>query len=167
MILNFLRDSLHFACQRSSCSPTFYSCAHKRKKKLFIDYLISDVLPAKEVQGLLDHGSIHSSIGGQFSFRVIGPCCRLYDREELPWPCCRLSWRSKEPSWRRIGKRLVADIAAQKCPSYSVEIIQPGVKPTKTILTLFSSRLDMNIQEWWYSKHPRSRHSSNIAPHVA
>ncbi len=127
----------------------------------------SEVLPTAKVQDLLDHGSIHSSTGGQFSFRVLGPCCRLYDREELPWPCCRLSWRSKEPSWRRIGKRLVADIAAQKCPSYSVEIIQPGVKPTKTILTLFSSHLDANIQEWWYSKHPRSRESSNIAPKAA
>ena len=115
----------------------------------------------------MGHGSIHSSIGGQFSFRVIGPCCRLYDREDLPWPCCRLSWRSKEPSWRRIGKRLVADIAAQKCPTYSVEIIQPGVKPTKTILTLFSRRLDSDLQEWWYSKHPRSRDSSNIAPQLA
>ena len=114
----------------------------------------------------MDHGSIHSSIGGQFSFRVIGPCCRLYDREELPWPCCRLSWRTKEPSWRRIGKRLVADIAAQKCPSYSVEIIQPGMKPTKTILTLFSRRLDSHMQEWWYSKHPRSRDSSNVLPQL-
>ena len=129
--------------------------------------MISEVLSTGVVQGLLDHGSIHSSIGGQFSFRVIGPCCRLYDREELPWPCCRLSWRSKEPSWRRIGKRLVADIAAQKCPSYSVEIIQPGMKPTKTILTLFSRRLNSTMQEWWYSKHPRSRDSSNVLPQLA
>ena len=129
--------------------------------------MISVKSPTEIVPGLMDHGSIYSSIGGQFSYRVIGPCCRLYDREELPWPCCRLSWRSKEPSWRRIGKRLVADIASQKCPSYSVEIIQPGVKSTKTILTLFSQRLDSNIQEWWYSKHPRSRDSSNIEPKLA
>ena len=63
-------------------------------------------------QVVLKHGEIHSSVGGQYSFRVLGPCCRLYDRNELPWPCCRLSWRSKEPSWRRIGKRFVPDIAA-------------------------------------------------------
>ena len=36
-------------------------------------------------------GAIQSSYGGQFSYKVIGPCCRLYDREELPglvqgWP---------------------------------------------------------------------------------
>ena len=65
-----------------------------------------------EVTELLETGSIHTSPGGQYSFRVIGPCCRLFDREELPWPCCRLAWRSKEPSWRRVGRRFVADLAA-------------------------------------------------------
>tara|TARA_B100000579_G_scaffold306033_1_gene255831 strand:+ start:240 stop:644 length:405 start_codon:yes stop_codon:yes gene_type:complete len=126
--------------------------------------LIKEVLPTKEVQDLMDHGSIHSSIGGQFSFRIIGPCCRLYDREELPWPCCRLSWKGREPSWKRVGKRLVPDIAAEKCPSYAVEIMQPGERPAKIIFTLYSERLDSNLQEWWYSKRPRSRDSSNISP---
>tara|TARA_B100000214_G_scaffold309499_1_gene241100 strand:- start:153 stop:542 length:390 start_codon:yes stop_codon:yes gene_type:complete len=126
--------------------------------------LTSELLPTDKVQDLLDHGSIHTSIGGQFSYRVLGPCCRLYDREELPWPCCRLSWKGREPSWKRVGKRLVPDIAAQKCPSYSVEIIQPGVKSSITILTSYSERLDSNLEEWWYSKRPRSRDSSNIAP---
>tara|TARA_Y100000766_G_scaffold251875_1_gene235813 strand:+ start:226 stop:615 length:390 start_codon:yes stop_codon:yes gene_type:complete len=129
--------------------------------------LISEVSPTDKVQDLLDHGSIHSSIGGQFSYRVLGPCCRLYDREELPWPCCRLSWKGREPSWKRVGKRLVPDIAAQRCPSYSVEIIQPGVKSSKTILTSYSERLDSNLEEWWYSKRRSSRDSSNIAPKAA
>ena len=129
--------------------------------------MISEVSPTYKVQDLLDHGSIHSSIGGQFSYRVLGPCCRLYDREDLPWPCCRLAWKGREPSWKRVGKRLVPDIAAQRCPSYSVEIIQPGVKSTKTILTSYSERLDSNLEEWWYSKRPRSRDSSNIAPQSA
>ena len=129
--------------------------------------MTSEVLQTDKVQDLLDHGSIHSSVGGQFSYRVLGPCCRLYDREELPWPCCRLSWRGREPSWKRVGKRFVPDIAAQKCPSYSVEIIQPGERPTKIILTSYSERLDSNIEEWWYSKRPRSRVSSNIAPQSA
>ncbi len=129
--------------------------------------MISEVSPTDKVQDLLDHGSIHSSIGGQFSYRVLGPCCRLYDREELPWPCCRLSWKGREPSWKRVGKRLVPDIAAQRCPSYSVEIIQPGVKSSKTILTSYSERLDSNLEEWWYSKRRSSRDSSNIAPKAA
>ena len=79
-------------------------------------------------------GSVQSSYGGQYSYKVIGPCCRLYDREELPWPCSRLAWRSKEPSWRRIGSRFVADMASRKCPSYSVQILEPGSKPVETCL---------------------------------
>ena len=117
-----------------------------------------------EQYNLLKHGEIQSSIGGQFSFRIIGPCCRLYDREELPWPCCRLSWRSKEPSWRRIGKRFVPDIAASKCPSYFVEVLQPGSKSTNTVITLFPQQFSKDLQEWWYSKKPHSRDSNNILP---
>ena len=113
---------------------------------------------------LLEYGSIHTSEGGQYSFRVLGPCCRLFDREELPWPCSRLAWRSKEPSWRRIGRRFVPDLAARRCPSYVVELLQPGSRPTKTVLTMFSKRFTPNLQEWWYSKHPNSRDSSNLLP---
>ena len=78
------------------------------------------------VDDLLEYGSIHASSGGQYSFRVIGPCCRLFDREDLPWPCSRLAWKSKEPSWRRVGSRFVPDLAARRCPSYSVELLQPN-----------------------------------------
>ncbi len=123
-----------------------------------------DPLSIEAIDYLMSHDSIHTSVGGQYSFRIIGPCCRLYDREQLPWPCCRLAWRSKEPSWRRIGKRFVPDIAAQKCPSYSVEILQPGFKPTRTVLTLFQDRFQSDLQEWWYSRHPRSRDESNVSP---
>jgi len=128
--------------------------------------LITETLPVDKVQDLLDHGSVHLSIGGEYSFRVIGPCCRLYDREELPWPSCSLSFKGKQPSWRRIGKRLIADIAAQKCPSYSIEIIQPGIRPRTTVLTLYTQILDKSLREWWYSKQPRSRDSSNTAPQL-
>tara|TARA_B100001250_G_C19610650_1_gene704794 strand:+ start:301 stop:714 length:414 start_codon:yes stop_codon:yes gene_type:complete len=133
-------------------------------KKQLGNALTTDFLANKDCRDLLEHGTIKSSAGGQYSFRVIGPCCRLYDREDLPWPCCRLSWKSKEPSWRRVGKRLVPDIASQRCPSYSVEILQPGFKPIPTVLTLFSSRFDSVLQEWWYSKRPLSRLDSNLMP---
>lgn len=113
---------------------------------------------------LFPPGSEHTSPGGQYSFRVLGPCCRLFDREELPWPCCRLAWRSKEPSWRRIGRRFVPDLAARRCPSYAVELLQPGSRPTRTVLTLFSQRLQGPLQEWWYSKHPHSLDPANVAP---
>ena len=115
-------------------------------------------------KALMEHGSIHPSAGGQYSFRVIGPCCRLFDREELPWPCSRLAWKSKEPSWRRIGSRFVPDIASRRCPSYSIELLQPGSKPTPTVVTLFSRRFTPGMQEWWYSRHPMSRQSSNLLP---
>ena len=121
-------------------------------------------MASKEVDSLMTPGSIHPSEGGHFSFRVLGPCCRLFDREELPWPCSRLAWRSREPSWRRIGSRFVPDIAARRCPSYSVDIIQPGSKPIPTVLTFFSNKFNPLMQEWWYSKHPRSKEPENFYP---
>ncbi len=117
-----------------------------------------------QVDSIMKHGSVHSSVGGNFSFRVVGPCCRLFDREELPWPCSRIAWRSKEPSWRRIGSRFVPDIGARRSPSYSVEILQPGSRSITTTLTFFSDRFTASMQEWWYSKHPSSRDLSNIFP---
>ena len=117
-----------------------------------------------EVDGLLEHGTVHTSPGGQYSFRVIGPCCRLFDRNELPWPCCRLLWRSKEPSWRRVGRRFVPDLASRRCPAYTVELLQPGSRPTATVLTLFSMRFTARLQEWWYSRHPNSFDYANQSP---
>ena len=117
-----------------------------------------------DVQALLEHATVHASPGGQYSFRVIGPCCRLFDREELPWPCCRLAWHSKEPSWRRVGRRFVPDLASRRCPSYSVELLQPGSRPTSTLLTLFSMRLTPELQEWWYSRQPKSMVAENDMP---
>ena len=117
-----------------------------------------------QVDTVLASGSEHPSPGGQYSYRVLGPCCRLFDREELPWPCCRLAWRSKEPSWRRIGRRFVADLAARRCPSYAVELLQPGARPTRTVITLFPQRLAPGLQEWWYSKQPGSLEAGNLAP---
>jgi hypothetical protein len=116
------------------------------------------------VHTLLSHGSLHTSPGGQYSYRVLGPCCRLFDREELPWPCCRLAWRSKEPSWRRIGRRFVADLAARRCPSYAVELLQPDARATPTVITLFPQRLGPALQEWWYSKQPHSCDPDNRKP---
>jgi hypothetical protein len=101
---------------------------------------------------LLPSGSEQPSPGGMYTFRVLGPCCRLFDREELPWPCCRLQWRTKEPSWRRVGKRLVPDLAARRCPTYAVELLQPGLRSTTAVLTLFAERLSPELQEWWYSR---------------
>ena len=130
----------------------------------FVVNLISVAIARADVDVLLEHGSINASPCGQYSFRVIGPCCRLFDRQELPWPCSRLAWRTKEPSWRRVGRRFVPDLAARRCPSYAVELLQPGSKPTSTVLTLFSERFTPGLQEWWYSRNPHSKEPANLLP---
>lgn len=97
-------------------------------------------------------GSILQSPGTQFRYRIIGPCCRLFDREQLPWPCCRIQWRSKEPSWRRVGPRFVPDMSIRRSPSYSVELM--GYADSKPIiLTLYTVRFSAAQQDWWYRRH--------------
>ena len=97
------------------------------------------------------HGQIFSSAGGHFTYRVIGPCCRLFDRDNLPWPCCRLEWRGKEPSWRRVGRRFVADLAVKTAPSYNVEILAPD-HGLPFVMTLYWVKLSPAIREWWYAR---------------
>ena len=103
----------------------------------------------------LPSDAILHSPGGQFRYRIIGPCCRLFDREQLPWPCCRIQWHSKEPSWRRIGNRFVPDMAAKRYPTYSVELVGYGNTSEPTLLTLYTDRLSSQAQDWWYTR-PRS-----------
>ena len=97
-------------------------------------------------------GTLFSSPGGHFTYRVIGACCRLFDREELPWPCCRLQWRGKEPSWRRIGRRFVLDTASRHSPSYNVEILELGHYRETIVMTLYAVRLSNGLKSWWYEK---------------
>jgi hypothetical protein len=92
----------------------------------------------------LHPGQVFYSPGGTLKYRVIGACCRLYDREQLPYPCCRLSWHSKEPFWNRQGRRFVPDIAAKQSPSYCVGLVDyPETEPivmTLSWLKLSSSQ---------------------------
>lgn len=83
---------------------------------------------------------------------MIGPCCRLFDREQLPWPCCRLEWRGKEPSWRRIGRRFIVDIATKYTPSYYVELVGQESSSQPFVTTLYWVKLPKSVQEWWYSQ---------------
>lgn len=101
----------------------------------------------------LSNGQIFSSPGCHFTYRVIGPCCRLFDREQLPWPCCRIEWHGKEPSWRRIGRRFIADLATRNSPSYSVEILgREAHEPI--VVTLYWLKLPQPLKEWWHSSKP-------------
>ncbi len=96
-------------------------------------------------------GEKFHSPGGQFTYQVIGPVCRLYDREELPYPSCSLQWISKQPSWRRIGRRFVPDISAKQRPSYCVQMVEhPNSQPF--VMTLFWQKLTPEQQNWWYVK---------------
>jgi len=73
---------------------------------------------------LYAHGDVVSVCeGSHFLYQIIGPVCRLYDREELPWPCCSLSWMGKSPSWNRQGVRFTRDLGAKNAPSYTVRLV--------------------------------------------
>lgn len=118
----------------------------------------------------LQHGQIITSPGCHFSYRVVGACCRLFDREQLPWPCCRLQWHSKEPSWRRIGRRLILDMASRAHPTYSVEMVGQGRSTPPTdflepmILTCYWVKLPQPMNEWWYSDRLRQDVPLSINP---
>jgi hypothetical protein len=45
-----------------------------------------------------------------------------------------------------------------------VELLQPGGRPTPTVLTLFSVRFSRDLQEWWYSRHPNSMAPEQVSP---
>jgi hypothetical protein len=103
----------------------------------------------------LEAGDIIQSPGCHFTYRIIGPCCRLFDRASLPWPCCRIEWRSKEPSWRRVGKQFIPDMATRHSPSYSVEIVgQEGGKREPIVVTLYAIKLSPAMREWWHARKP-------------
>ncbi len=108
-------------------------------------------------------GHLFQSPGAHLTYRVIGPCCRLFDREQLPWPCCRIQWRGKEPSWRRIGKRLVPDLATRKAPSYCVEMVGQGYHTQPFVTTLYTAEFDTATRNWWYTK---SAHLTQAKDHV-
>ncbi len=105
----------------------------------------------------LPHGTLWSSPGSHFTYEIIGPCCRLFDREELPWPCCRLQWRGKEPSWRRIGRRFVVDCSTVRFPSYSARLVEGGHQGEHQVITLYGRPLDQARKLWWYN-NDRSSH---------
>lgn len=100
------------------------------------------------------NGKFLRSPGASFAYEVIGPCCQLYDRESLPWPCCNLQWKGKQPSWNRIGKRFVPDMAASRCPSYSVKGRDLFGNEWTQVLTVYQDRLTKLEKDWWYSKVP-------------
>lgn len=78
-----------------------------------------------------------------YTYEIIGAVCRLYDREDLPYPSCSLAYKptadnlakrggfrmGKQPSWRRIGRRFVEDMASAGRPVFSVRCLDPELQP--------------------------------------
>ena len=92
------------------------------------------------------------SPGGSFVYEVQGPVCRLFDRNELPWPSCSLQWKGKQPSWRRIGRRFVADLSVRRCHSYAVRAVDATGTEWEEVKTFYYLRLNKEDKEWWYGK---------------
>lgn len=113
---------------------------------------------------VLRSGQVVFSPGGTFKYMVLGPCCRLFDREELPWPSCSLQWHGKQPSWRRIGKRLVPDMSTRKSSSYSVQMISQDTLLSPQVITLYWHKHNPTQQEWWCSRKPQSLRKTQALP---
>jgi len=78
----------------------------------------------------------------------------LYDREELPWPSCSTVWRGKQPSWNRVGRRFVPDLAAARCPSYAVTGTDGTGHHWQQVFTIYWEKLSPNLKQWWITKKP-------------
>jgi hypothetical protein len=113
---------------------------------------------------VLRQGQIIHSPGGTFAYQVVGPCCRLYDREQLPWPSCSLSWRGKQPSWRRVGRRFILDVGSRNHPTYAVRLLGQDAASEPMLLTLYWLDLSASDREWWYGKKPGSAVVATPAP---
>lgn len=105
---------------------------------------------------VLVEGQILHSPGGTFAYQVIGPCCRLYDREQLPWPSCSINWLGKQPSWRRVGRRFILDVGTKNHPTYVVRLLGQESTAEPILLTLYSIDLSTAEKEWWHGRKPGS-----------
>lgn len=103
----------------------------------------------------LSHGKFKRSYGGSFVYQIQGPCCRLYDKEELPWPSCSLQWKGKQPSWNRVGNRFVADLATVRHPSYAVKGFDAYGVEWQEVITFFEEKLTPAERKWWCWKGPQ------------
>ena len=111
----------------------------------------------------LPSGKKIRSPGESFCYTILGPCCTLYDREQLPWPSCSLAWKGKQPSWNRVGVRFVADVACSRCPSYSVIALDTDGNCWEEVLTLYYVILTKEERHWWITRKPKAKDYPVIA----
>jgi hypothetical protein len=100
---------------------------------------------------ILENGDTIGSPGGSFTYVIKAPLCRLYDREELPWPSCSLRWKGKQPSWNRVGRRFVPDLGASRFGSYAVSGRDYWGSEWEGIQTIYANHLTKEEKRWWYS----------------
>lgn len=99
----------------------------------------------------LKTGDRFKSPGCSFEYEVIGACCQLFDRENLPYPSCNIQWKGKQPSWRRIGKRFIPDIGSKNLECYSVKLLgYQNFSETKVWVFTYWAMSD-ELKKWWYS----------------
>lgn len=99
----------------------------------------------------LKPGDTFKSPGRSFEYEVIGACCNLFDRESLPYPSCNLQWKGKQPSWRRIGKRFIPDIASKYKECYVVRLLHTENLPYVKIWVFTYWETPEELKRWWYS----------------
>lgn len=63
-----------------------------------------------------------------------------------------MSWKGKQPSWRRVGPRFVADLTCRRFPSYAVHGVDQWGAEWDSIYTIYPERLRGREAEWWYSR---------------
>jgi len=105
----------------------------------------------------LNPGKWVKSPGGSFAFQIKGPVCRLYDRSELPWPSCNLNWKGKQPSWNRVGKRFVPDMAASRHPSYCVDAVDLWGNTWQQVVTFYYIDFTKEEKYWWTTVKPQNK----------
>ncbi len=99
-----------------------------------------------------------------YLYVISGPVCRLYNLGELPYPCCRIQWRGREPSWNREGRQYVPDLATRRHPSYHAALWvsdgEGGGRFVPKDLTLYwEPPLSTAGQRWWSRNRTPVQHS--------
>jgi hypothetical protein len=103
-------------------------------------------------QKMKQPGDKFFSPGRNYEYQVIGFCCLLYDREQLPYPMCSLQWKGKAPSWNRVGRRFVQDMATKHLAVYAVELLH--YKQSQTYFHYNrTTYLDKDLNKWYYQNH--------------
>ena len=62
--------------------------------------------------------------------------------------------KGKQPSWNRIGRRFVGDIAVKRFPSYSVIGIDKSGHTWEQVVTDYTYLNSSAMRKWWYSNTP-------------